>query len=366
MMRSSGAFPARKPSSFSVFWISLRASARYRKSTSAGISAFTSTSHVASSRVTLTSLKPCIAGVYPMRYNTSSSSGNPMRRNRQPLMDIKPSYLPGCILLNACRRFAGRRISRYVGRGILLLIQACTPEIQSADSHEHDDDDDSDECARTGFACRREQPVFVLVRNGREGGLRRHVSILTPACAKRLRCGDSLFALGQERHKQERDDVDDFYHRVDSRTGGVLVRVADGVAGDRGFVRLGALAAVSAFLNVLLGVVPSGAAGRHRNAEEQTGNDGAHQKSAECRRSKQQTDQNRNRDGNECRHYHLTQSGFRHDVHGSGIIRLRSALHNTLDLFELTAHFFHDRFGGFADRAHRDRSEEVREESAEQ
>ena len=63
--------------------------------------------------------------------------------------------------------------------------------------------------------------------------------------------------------------------------GGVLVGVADGVAGDRGRVRLGALAAVLAVLDQLLGVVPRAAAGGHRDRGEEAHDDHADQQAAE-------------------------------------------------------------------------------------
>ena len=63
--------------------------------------------------------------------------------------------------------------------------------------------------------------------------------------------------------------------------GGVLVRVADRVAGDRGGVGLGALAAVGAVLDQLLRVVPGAAAGGHRDREEEAGDDRADQQAAE-------------------------------------------------------------------------------------
>src|SRR6185503_5006545 len=81
------------------------------------------------------------------------------------------------------------------------------------------------------------------------------------------RGGVSFAADGalQQRHQQQRDDVDDLDQRVDRRARGVLVGIADGVAGHRCLVGLGALAAEVAFLDVLLGVVPGAAAGTHRN-----------------------------------------------------------------------------------------------------
>ena len=60
----------------------------------------------------------------------------------------------------------------------------------------------------------------------------------------------------QQRHDQQRHDVDDLDERVDRRAGGVLVRVAHGVAGDRGLVRIRTLAAEFAVFDVLFGVIP--------------------------------------------------------------------------------------------------------------
>jgi uncharacterized protein with ATP-grasp and redox domains len=65
------------------------------------------------------------------------------------------------------------------------------------------------------------------------------------------------------------DDAHQLDEDVQARPGGVLERVADGVADDRGAVRGGVLAAVVTGLDVLLGVVP-GAAGvgqEHRQRE---------------------------------------------------------------------------------------------------
>src|SRR5581483_9010797 len=53
--------------------------------------------------------------------------------------------------------------------------------------------------------------------------------------------------------QQQRDDIGDLDHRVDRRAGGILVGIADGVPGDRRLVRVGALAAVVALLDVFLG-----------------------------------------------------------------------------------------------------------------
>jgi hypothetical protein len=55
--------------------------------------------------------------------------------------------------------------------------------------------------------------------------------------------------------------------------GGVLVGVADRVAGDRRLVGGRALAAVRAVLDQLLGVVPGAATRRHRDGQEEARDD---------------------------------------------------------------------------------------------
>ena len=55
-------------------------------------------------------------------------------------------------------------------------------------------------------------------------------------------------------------NVQDLDHGVDSRAGGVFVGVAYGVAGNGGFMGIGALAAQVAVFDVFLGIVPCSAA----------------------------------------------------------------------------------------------------------
>src|SRR6185295_6617589 len=51
-------------------------------------------------------------------------------------------------------------------------------------------------------------------------------------------------ATRQRREQQQSDDVGDLDHRIEGRAGGVLIGIANGVAGDRGLVGFAALAAV--------------------------------------------------------------------------------------------------------------------------
>ena len=54
--------------------------------------------------------------------------------------------------------------------------------------------------------------------------------------------------LNQERYHQKCHNIQDFDHRVDGRTCGILVRIADRVAGHRGLVAVGLLLVDNAFV----------------------------------------------------------------------------------------------------------------------
>ncbi len=86
--------------------------------------------------------------------------------------------------------------------------------------------------------------------------------------------------------------------------GGVLVGIADGVARDRRGMRLGALAAVRAVLDELLGVVPGAAARRHGDGQEEAGDDGADEQAAE-HLVRDQADDDRDHDRDQRRDPHL-------------------------------------------------------------
>ncbi len=106
-------------------------------------------------------------------------------------------------------------------------------------------------------------------------------------------------------YQQERHDVDDLDERVDCRACGVLVGVAHGVAGHRGFVCIRALATVMAFFNILFRVIPGATACTHRNRDEKAGHDGAHENPAKRRWAQEHTNQNWHHDGQNRWHDHF-------------------------------------------------------------
>ena len=188
-----------------------------------------------------------------------------------------------------------------------------------------------------------------------------------------------FFLVRQHRQQQQRHDVGDLDHRVHRGPGGVLVGIADRVAGHRRLVGLGALAAVMAVLDVFLGVVPGAAARGHRDRDEQrpvtitpssmaptaekaadlpaaaAGDEVDHEVHHDRRQHRQQR-----------RDDHLLDRGLGQQVHGAAVVRLAGALHDARVLAELAADLLDDRAGGAADRGHAHGAEQVGQQAAEQ
>src|SRR5207253_8790226 len=132
----------------------------------------------------------------------------------------------------------------------------------------------------------------------------------------------------QGREQQQRDDVGDLDHRVDGGAGGVLVGIADRVAGHRGLVGFGALAAVIAVFDIFFGVVPGAAAAGHRDGDEQAGDDYTEEQSADRGeavlaaryRADHEIDDDWGENRKQRRNDHLADRGLGHEVDGTRVI----------------------------------------------
>ena len=144
-----------------------------------------------------------------------------------------------------------------------------------------------------------------------------------------------------------------------------LYGIADGVARDRGVVRLGALAAVRAVLDRLLRVVPGAAACGHRDREEEAGDDRADQEAAEHPRV-DDPDDDREADRHERRQQHAAERRLRDDVDRAAVLGPRRPLHDPGVLAELAAHLLDDLAADAADRLHRERREQERHQAADE
>ncbi len=171
---------------------------------------------------------------------------------------------------------------------------------------------------------------------------------------------------GDDRHDQQCHDIDDLDQRIDRRARSVLVRIAHRVAGHCGLVRVRAFAAMMAFFDVLLGVVPRAAAGRHRNRDEKSGDDRAHQHAAERRGTEQKSDDDRHQHRQQRRNHHLLDGGCRQHVDRAAVIRLPGAFHDAFDVAKLAAHFLDHRAGRTADGFHRHRGEQEGNQAADE
>ena len=167
----------------------------------------------------------------------------------------------------------------------------------------------------------------------------------TPAMVKRaasLSC--RLMMAGSVRSD---DQVHHLDQRVQGRSGGVLERVADGVADDGRLVGLGALAAVVAVLDVLLGVVPRPTGVGQVVGHQLAGQDDRGQEAAEGGVADAEADDDGRQDGEERRRGQLPQGRRRADVDDGPVVRGLLTRHD-LPVGELRADLLHDDTRGAA------------------
>ena len=113
---------------------------------------------------------------------------------------------------------------------------------------------------------------------------------------------------------EQRDQVHHLDQRVDRRAGGVLERVADGVADDGRGVRLAALAAVGAVLDHLLRVVPGAAGVGEEDRHQHAGRDRADQVGRQRADAEAEADRHRRQDRQQAGRGQLAQRVLGADV----------------------------------------------------
>ena len=165
-----------------------------------------------------------------------------------------------------------------------------------------------------------------------------------------------------EGQRDDRHEVDEDVHR---RTGGILERVADGVADNGSLVSLGALATMVAALDVLLSIIPSATGVRHEDGEQHARRNGAGEETAEHGRV-EATDSNRNDHGEQAGKQHLLQSRLGGDGNALVVLGLGLVLHDARNLAELTTDLFDHRVGSLGNGTHGQSSEHERNHGADE
>ncbi len=139
-------------------------------------------------------------------------------------------------------------------------------------------------------------------------------------------------------------------------------------------MRLRTLAAEVAFLDVLLGIVPGTTARGHGDRHEEAGDDGADQEATQGLDARprphdgieDEYEDDRHQDGKQGRDDHLADGGLREQVHGSRVVRLARAFHDSLDLAELAPDLVDHRAGRPADGFHGHGAEQVGHQAADE
>src|ERR1700730_1110122 len=183
----------------------------------------------------------------------------------------------------------------------------------------------------------------------------------------------------EDDEQQERDDIGDLDRRVDGGTGGILVRVADSVAGHRSLMRLAALEMFDpvlvdeTVLKTLLGIVPGAATRCHRDRNEKPVDDDAEERRAQCREGRRLRAGNQEGAKINCqwrkhrqkrRHDHFLDRRLGQHVDRAAVIGPLRPLHDAGLFAELAPYFLDDGARRTADRGHRDTAEEVRNHAA--
>ena len=186
------------------------------------------------------------------------------------------------------------------------------------------------------------------------------------------RSGLSVSSLPDEQRGEDQGDRRQQLHEdVERRAGGVLERVADRVADDGRGVGVRALAEHVAVvvlevarLDVLLRVVPRAAAVVEDGGEQDAGDRPDHQHAGDGLVAEEEADDDRRGDRDDAREDHLAEGGAGRDVDDAGVVRALAVVHDPGHLAELAADLDDDRLGRRADRADRERAEEVDEHRA--
>src|SRR5579885_2030269 len=129
---------------------------------------------------------------------------------------------------------------------------------------------------------------------------RLNLTILRHCSGVKQTTPDDLTSQRPLAHDQGDDEqgynIDDFNHRIDRRSSGILVRIADRITGDGSLVRLASL--LPLLFDVLLRIVPGAAAARHGDGHEEPGDDAADQYATQRLRSEADPDEPRRQPGN--------------------------------------------------------------------
>ena len=139
---------------------------------------------------------------------------------------------------------------------------------------------------------------------------------------------------------------------VQRRTGGILEGVTHGIPDNGRLVALGPLASKVALLNVLFCIIPGASGIAHKYGHSKTCDRDPAKESYDSLAAQDQSGEDGNNDCKKRGNDHLAKGAPGADSNTSGVVRIRSPFHDSLDLAELTPYLADYALGGYLDGAH--------------
>ncbi len=161
----------------------------------------------------------------------------------------------------------------------------------------------------------------------------------------------------EDRRDGQAHQAGEFDENVHRRAGSVLERVAHGVAGNGGLVRVGAFVEhgsvdVHAFFKRLLGVIPGAAGVGLEDGPQHAAHRHAGHVAAERFGSHSETDDDGGDDRDEARRHHFAEGCFGGNFHTLAVFGFAGAFEQARNFAELAAHLVHHIHGGFSHALH--------------
>ncbi len=171
---------------------------------------------------------------------------------------------------------------------------------------------------------------------------------------------------GEEGSEDEGDDGHELHQNVEGRSGSILERITNGITDNGGLVGVGALAAVEALFDVLLGVIPGTTGVGGGDSHLDTGDEATGEHTGEGVDAEEVAGDDGGEDDEAAGRNHLLEGGVGGDGDALLVVGLLGTVHDAGLLSELSSDLLDHGLGGLTDGLHGHGGEPVGKHGANQ